>query len=1005
MTRVEEILAVPGPPDQAKLHQLTMSLKEKLEELKTIDAEILAKVGDTELEEEIAEADLYKEGVFATLIKIERATTTPTAAARVDPVSAPPAHSNKVRLPKLTIKPFNGKLTAWTPFWDSYSSAIHDDPDLTKVDKFNYLRSMVTHEALDAISGLTLTSANYDQAIEVLKKRFGNKQLIINKHMEQLLHVENVTSQHDVRGLRRLYDIVESNVRSLKSLGVESDSYGSLLSAALMNKLPSEMRLTASKKFATKDTWSLNELLPLIEEEVQARERTSTRRDDNRRPKDLPSGHSLFVDTTPRRCCFCQQEHPPQECKLVTGDARREALRSTGRCYVCLGKGHVSRNCRSRVKCLNCRGRHNVAICSKGSGSKPEVPDDKKPLNPQATPYQPEGTGNLWIYSSGSVLLQTAQTIAFNPDCLSKTQRVRIVLDTGSQRSYITESARKSLALATVGEQSMLVTTFGSSQRKERTCEYVKVGLKMKIGQNQILTLFSVPTICEPLSPHPIRKCQQTYDHLAGLELADKSNDAQLLRVDILIGSDHYWDLITGGLRRGTEGPTAVQTTLGWILSGPVSSTDHTDVSHQLLTGSLLNDSKELESRALEETMRSFWELESFGIPATDQSLYDEFCNSVKFQDGRYEVRLPWKTPRHDPPDNFNLSLQRLNSLLRRLRHDPDLLAEYDLVIETQLKQGIVERVDSPADNQAVHYLPHHPVIRKDKSTTKLRVVYDASAKTSGRSLNDCLNPGPKFDQKIFDILVRFRVHNIAVTADIEKAFLMISVAEPDREFLRFLWVDDPLKENPQLAVYRFARVIFGVTASPFLLNATIRYHLESNADSHGELISKMQRSIYVDDLVTGACSEDDAYQLYSSAKEVLKTGAFNLRKFSSNSSGLQEKITDSQTSEKYERKVLGVSWNTSSDQIQFSLAELAEDAQQLAPTKRNLIRLIGKFYDPLGFLAPIVVSYKIFMQSLFATKIEWDENIPKSVHVGKMAQPDCFAQRITTSNTSKVLP
>ena len=185
MTRVEEILAAPGPPDQTKLHQLRMSLKEKLEELKTIDAKILAKVGDAELEEEIAEADLYKEGVFATLIKIERATTTPTAAATVDPVrSAPPAHSNKVRLPKLTIKPFNWKLTAWTPFWDSYSSAIHDDPDLTKVDKFNYLRSMVTREALDAISGLTLTSANFDQAIEVLMKRFGNKQLMDHEVMK-----------------------------------------------------------------------------------------------------------------------------------------------------------------------------------------------------------------------------------------------------------------------------------------------------------------------------------------------------------------------------------------------------------------------------------------------------------------------------------------------------------------------------------------------------------------------------------------------------------------------------------------------------------------------------------------------------------------------------------------------------------------------------------------------------------------------------------------------------
>ena len=103
----------------------------------------------------------------------------------------------------------------------------------------------MSNSALEAISGLNLTSSNYDEAVEILQKRFGNKQLIINKHMEQLLNIDSVASQHDVKGLRQLYDVIESNVRSLKSLGVKADSYGSLLSSVLMTKLPSELRLIA----------------------------------------------------------------------------------------------------------------------------------------------------------------------------------------------------------------------------------------------------------------------------------------------------------------------------------------------------------------------------------------------------------------------------------------------------------------------------------------------------------------------------------------------------------------------------------------------------------------------------------------------------------------------------------------------------------------------------------------------------------------------------------------
>ena len=127
-------------------------------------------------------------------------------------------------------------------------------------------------------------------------------------------------------------------------------------------------------------------------------------------------------------------------------------------------------------------------------------------------------------------------------------------------------------------------------------------------------------------------------------------------------------------------------------------------------------------------------------------------------------------------PDNYQLSLNRLNRVLRRLRQDKRILHEYDSVIKTQIQQGIVEIVEHPeqSDAERIHYLPHQAVIRRDKDTTKLRIVYDASSKATGLSLNDCLHAGPKFDQHIVDILLRFRIYRIEVAADIEKAFLMI---------------------------------------------------------------------------------------------------------------------------------------------------------------------------------------------------------------------------------------
>ena len=157
----------------------------------------------------------------------------------------PDFRSSRVRLPKLQLRSFGGDLTKWTSFWESFESAVHDNVELSDIEKFNYLTSLLERSARDAVSGLSLTATNYQKAIDTLKKRFGCKQQIVNNRMDALLQIEAVISSQNTRALRRLFDNVSCHVRSLNSLGVESNSYGSLLSPVLLNKLTYNSLLAA----------------------------------------------------------------------------------------------------------------------------------------------------------------------------------------------------------------------------------------------------------------------------------------------------------------------------------------------------------------------------------------------------------------------------------------------------------------------------------------------------------------------------------------------------------------------------------------------------------------------------------------------------------------------------------------------------------------------------------------------------------------------------------------
>ena len=464
------------------------------------------------------------------------------------------------------------------------------------------------------------------------------------------------------------------------------------------------------------------------------------------------------------------------------------------------------------------------------------------------------------------------------------------------------------------------------------------------------------------------------------------------------------------------------------MLSGPVTdATNETTSIVNLVNTHVLKCAAQPfnpEPPDVTRELRRFWELESLGVFPNDESVYERFTQSIKQKDKRYEVELPWKESHPVLPDNYQLSEKRLKHLLTRLRNDPKVFQEYDAVIKGQLKEGIVEVVDqlNLGEIGKVHYLPHHAVIRRDKSTTKMRIVYDASANDGGPSLNECLYTGPVFVQHILDILIRFRCHKVALVGDIEKAFLMLQIQEPDRDVLRFLWVDDISNPNPKIIILRFTRVVFGVSSSPFLLNATVKHHMEQYRSVDPEFVQNFLESIYVDDLNTGEENDEQAFLLYKKSKLRLAEGGFNLRKFCSNSPQLMNRINESEAHlvsnchndqdtqptrggidreesgpnqeftmehdesytkettgnlsepvKKSEQKILGVKWNYEQDCFVFDLESIAQAARECEPTKRNVISISSKFYDPLEFISPVIIQMKLLFQSICDEKFEWD--------------------------------
>lgn len=909
--------------------------------------------------------------------------------------SATPSSNFYHRLPKLDLPKFNGDVMSWTTFWDSYYTTIHTNPSLANVQKFSYLRSQLSHSAEQCISGLALSSANYEQAICLLKERYGDEQHIVDAYMKNLLDLPSPAfTSHS---LRSFYDSMESSIRGLESLGQSQDSFGSLLIPIILKKLPIVMRKNMTREHGKK-SWNIHSLREAISKEMYVEETNSNDNSTELTPtasfvtgamsKSGKSNRRFNNNHTqskvpPREinkkpCVYCNGTHHPSECVAYdTAEKRSARIKQKMLCFNCFGNHKVT-DCRSKYSCRKCKRRHHTTLCDCTENKEHSTTTKAAVIAVNGEEQLPTTalytTQDRLTSSRTDVLLKTAvSTVSYGKHATE----ANILLDEGSQKSFVTEDLAQRLNLKPCGTTTISLAAFGDASRNVRNLQKAIVNLQTENHETLSMEVLIVPTIAAPLT-NRTRLEVGKMPYLRGLKLAHPIKEEDNFEISMLIGADFYWDIVENEIIRG-NGPTAVKSKLGYLLSGP---TFNQNVSTTCISTTMMNVL--IQHKQEEVDLEKFWNLESIGVTekemsTKENSFYDTYESSIEHENGRYIAKLPWKDDFDDLPSNYQITKIRTEIMISKLRKDPDVMKVYGEIMADQQKRGFIEKIDEneQSDNK-VHYIPHHGV-KKNSSTTPIRIVFDCSCReSSGKaSLNDCLQSVPPAMNDLTGILTRFRLKEYAVTTDIEKAFLQIELHKDDRDATRFLWYDDPCDPSSPLVTYRFRVVLFGATCSPFILHATILKHLKTNDTRFTETLKD---GLYVDNILTSFESEDELMSFYKESRQLFNDGGFNLRSWSSNSNELCQ-LASNENCVDTDRtiKILGLRWNNESDTISFQ-DNFNPDLKNTCLTKRELLQQSSKIFDPLGLVSPVSVRAKLLMQILWKEKYEWDQPLPDEI-------------------------
>ena len=710
------------------------------------------------------------------------------------------------------------------------------------------------------------------------------------------------------------------------------------------------------------------------------------------------------IDQVPNLVCLlCNgDDHSAMNCNVFSKTKKQSIARRKQLCYLCLGGRYdQTHSCTPDRLCLSSeckiKSLHSSQLCNSDSND-------------------PSGCVMFSTNDADFYAVNRLQTLILwvSDPVTKKLEPIRCMTDTGASHSWISASKAKSLHLDVFGEHEMILSTFGRRNSVRTGIASTNVfGPKDSRIPPLKMKLLTADDIIPAENSSALSIEQSRMVEKLNIKLADpQANKNGQLPIDALIGQDYYYSIVSGQTILLPEGLRLVSTVYGTYMLAGESIYPRTTTSAGYLSPEVevISDPQRTSNFAAFDTLTTeeemqnldrFSSLDVLGI-LPDEDIHPaltHFKETVEYKDGRYEVELPKKLPQLKKLlTNFPQAFRRtVGGLKKRFKNvDKTEFNKYNESIAEYRAKGILEevacigtvrevnqqlsknpqafdRVAVDSEDSQVCYLPHFSVYKP--STKKLRIVYDAKSKPfkGSLSLNDCLEKGPNLMNSLVRILLRFRKGKFAAKADIEKAFLQVGIAPKDRDLCRILWIIDE-----KVYIYRFNRLCFGLSCSPFLLHA-VMHHTLSDSQIDDETRDHIISSFYVDDSVYSDKTLKGLLGKRTTAIDSFHQAGMPLRDWNSNSPEAQSIFSSEENNREMpsEETVLGLMWDLKSDTIGINHKRVLSLVGKLPTTKRTLWSFVHSLYDPFQFAAPYSIQAKFLTNEVSKVVKGWDDKIP----------------------------
>ena len=863
----------------------------------------------------------------------------------------------------------------------------HEEPAL----KLHHLRNCLVDKADGIIDQEIIDNNDYEAAWLVLKLQFEDKRVIVDKYVENLFNLPKI-SQENAANMRKMINACTKNVEALKKQNLLVAGLGEqMLVNMIVAKMDKKLRVAweARQKKDVLSTYVA--MMEFLQEQCRIYEKIDTKPAvESAKPKAVARSHTLVSSEVKSelKCAVCKANHELWKCdafKHKSVSDKYEVLKKCGACFNCLARGHRTRACSSRT-CTECGRKHHTLLHTEDTSSsatptKPAEVTAPVVKSGNQTASTPAGTSTTLCASAANsdkqILLSTAVVLV---DGMSSTPYLcRVLLDSASQMNFVTDRFANLLSLRSTPAD---FTVSGLNGNKTRICRKLHTTVRSRKGDFAAsLDLLVTPRITGDL---PVKSFDVTNWPIKNeMVLADPTFNKRG-RVDMLIGAEFFWTLLEDDRHElGPNLPVLRNTKLGWIAGGVVAS-DAPVVARTLC--------QTADDEPLIELLRSFYKVEACDEFRPSPTADDERClehfrrTHERNEQGRYVVRHPFNERKPELGDSREMALRRFLALERKLDKQPELKEQYSQFIREYAQLGHMREIEEKPNEApgAVFYLPHHCVLRPTSTTTKLRVVFDGSARTSTDvSINDVLMTGPTVQNDLTAILLRFRGFQYVFTLDIPKMFRQVGVHHEDTKYQRIFWRYD---RNDLLSVWELQTVTYGLGPSPFQATMALKQAAADHQDEFPRAAEVVEKGTYMDDILTGADTLEEACELQREVTGLLAKACFGAHKWCTNNldivrtvpeelRGNSFEVTDDNT--KTTVKTLGVTWNPFEDWFSVSVPDF-DDLNEV--TRRKLLSQLAKIFDPLGFFGPVITYAKLILREVGELQIDWDDPVPPDV-------------------------